>query len=634
MRMFLPKFVVLLIFVVLSARLYQIQMVDTDADRYRYSTSVNTTRYVPIRPIRGEIFASDGQTLLAENMPIYTVAIQVSDLPPEGSAARTQVFAQLSQVLGITNTLTISPAIVLDNDKVLRDALRTTLGDESLERFVKNEQVLPLQITVNAEHMFGTTQIIERHAPIARYIPRWNSPVVSDDAALLRDVDSALADLSSALEVTGTLVISPAMQVNQRPELRNDLIRVFGENITSQIDDVAVRTWLTGDVWPSSVVDALRLSEQFTRTLKLENPIEQLVRTSDTPRYQTIMVARDVPRTVAMVLKENSANLPGVVIEQDYRRRYPLSSDVQSLSHVLGYIGRVGSCELVRQNPARSWVAGLLDSIGNSVECGILQKKINPFELGIPRYLNNDQIGKSGIEASYEEQMRGQMGIEAVLVDNLGRPVRDSQVVQPTRDGDSLILTIDIEFQHQVEQIMRNWIREAERRRVSITDESSYKSNYLPMQSGAAIVIEVNTGRILAMTSWPAYDNNIWVDATRADELVALLNPPPAQRAENQRLAPLTNRVISGQYPPGSTLKQFDAVIALQEQVILPTTRIRDPGELILKDQYVEDRFYRFVNSVPRDNGWIDVTEALMRSSNIFFMTVAGGNKEGVVNLN
>ncbi|MBM4411842.1 MAG: peptidoglycan glycosyltransferase [Chloroflexi bacterium] len=634
MRMFLPKFIVLLIFVVLSARLYQIQMVDTDADRYRYSTSVNTTRYVPIRPIRGEIYASDGKTLLAENMPIYTVAIQVSDLPPEGSVARTQVFAQLSQVLGITNTLTISPAIVLDNDKVLRDALQTTLGEESLDRFVKNEQVLPLQITVNPEDLFGATQIVERHAPIVRYVPRWNAPIESDDAALLRDVDSALADLSSALEITGTLVISPAMQVNQRPELRNDLIRVFGEEITTQIDDVAVRTWLTGDVLPSSVVDALRLSEQFTRTLTLENPIEQLVRTSDTPRYQTIIVVRDVPRTVAMVLKENTANLPGVVIEQDYRRRYPLSSDVQSISHVLGYIGRVGSCELVRQNPARSWVAGLLDSIGNSVECGILQKKINPFELGIPRYLNNDQIGKSGIEASYEEQMRGQMGIEAVLVDNLGRPVRDSQVVQPTRDGDSLILTIDIEFQRQVEQIMRNWIREAERRRVSITDETSYKRSYLPMQSGAAVVIEVNTGRILAMTSWPAYDNNIWVDASRADELVALLNPPPAQRAENQRLAPLTNRVISGQYPPGSTLKQFDAVIALQEQIILPTTKIRDPGELILKDQYVEDRFYRFVNAVPRDNGWIDVTEALMRSSNIFFMTVAGGNKEGVVNLN
>lgn len=83
MRTFLPKLVVFIVFSVLIGRLYQLQMVQTEADRHTYSTSVNTTRYVPIRPIRGEIFASDGKTLLAESMPIYTVAIRVSDLPPK-----------------------------------------------------------------------------------------------------------------------------------------------------------------------------------------------------------------------------------------------------------------------------------------------------------------------------------------------------------------------------------------------------------------------------------------------------------------------------------------------------------------------------------------------------------------------
>ena len=634
MRMIVPKLFVFVVFCVLMGRLYQLQLVQTEADRHMYSTSVNTTRYVPIRPIRGEIFASDGTTLLAESMPIYTVAIRVSDLPPEESPERARVFAQLSQVLGLTNTLTISPSIILDNDKVLRDALQTTLSDVDVRSFVRTDQTLPVQIPIDADHLFGATQIVERHAPIARFIPRWNSPIRSDDAALLRDVDSALADLSSALEITGTLVISPALQISTRPELRADMIRVFGAEIAPQIDQIQTRNWLTGEVPPNASVDALALSQQFTRTLTLENPIELLVRTSDTPRYQTIAVKRDIPRTIAMVLKENAANMPGVVIEQDYRRRYPLSDDIQSLSHVLGYIGRVGSCELVRQNPARSWVAGLLDSIGHAVECGILQKKINPYELGIPRYLNDDRIGKSGIESSYEEELRGQMGIEAVVVDTMGRPVRAAQVVQPTRDGESVILTIDIELQRKVELILRNWINEAELRRVNMSERYAYKRNYMPLQSGAAAVIEVNTGRILAMASWPSYNNNIWVDPTRADELANLLNPPPAQKAENQRLAPLTNRVISGQYPPGSTLKQFDAVVALQEGVIGPTTRIRDPGSLILKDQYVEERFYRFVNSTPRDNGWLDVTEALSRSSNIFFMTIAGGNKEGVVNLN
>lgn len=633
MRLLMPKIVVAFIFFVLIGRLYQLQLVDAEAARYRYSTTSNTTRYVPIRPFRGEVYASDGRTLLAESSAIYTVAIRVSDLPAEGTFARARVFAELSQVLGITNTLTISPAIVLQNDKVLRDALKTKLSDVALDDFRRTRRMLPMQLPVPNDALFGVTQIIERHAPLARYVPRYNAPIVSDDAALLRDVDSALSDLSSALDITGTLVISPATQISQRPELRADLVQVFGETIVPTIDNIKVQDWLVGAIPPRDTVIALQLSQQFSRTLTLENPVETLVRTSDTPRYQTVTVLRDIPRSVAMVLKENASNLPGVVIEQDYRRRYPLSGEVQSLSHVLGYVGRVGSCELVRQNPARSWVVGLLDSIGHAVECGIIQKKVNRYELGIPRYLNDDRIGKSGIEASYEEQLRGQMGIEAVIVDSLGRPVRAPQVVQPTRDGDSVVLTIDIQLQKKVEQILRNWIRIAEQRRVNMPERFAYKRNYLPLQSGAAIVIEVKTGRILAMASWPSYDNNIWVDPMRSAELSALLNPPPAQRAENQRLAPLTNRVISGQYPPGSTLKQFDTIIALQDGVITANTKVRDPGMLVLQDQYVAERFYRFPNSIPRDNGWIDVTEALMRSSNVFFMSVTGGNKEGVVNL-
>lgn len=633
MRLFLPKLVVGIIFVVLIGRLYQLQLVDAEVARYRYATTSNTTRYVPIRPFRGEVFASDGRTLLAESSAIYTVAIRASDLPVEGSFERAQVFAELSQVLGITNTLTISPAIVLKNDKVLRDALDTRLANVPRTDFTPVERMLPLQIPVPKDALFGATQIVERHAPLVRFVPRFNAPIMSDDAALLRDVDSALSDLSSALDITGTLVISPATQIAQRPELRTDLLQVFGDTIAPTVDTVQIQNWVTIQIPPRDTVTALQLSQQFSRTLTLDSPIATLVRTSDTPRYQTITIKRDIPRTTAMVLKENAGNLPGVIIEQDYRRRYPLSDDVQSLSHVLGYVGRVGSCELVRQNPARSWVVGLLDSIGHAVECGIIQKKVNRYELGIPRYLNDDRIGKSGIEASYEEQLRGQMGIEAVIVDSLGRPVRDAQIVQPTRDGDSVVLTIDIELQRKVEQILRNWIRIAEQRRVNMPERYAYKRNYLPMQSGAAVVVEVKTGRILAMASWPSYDNNIWVDPARGSELAALLSPPPAQRAENQRLAPLTNRVISGLYPPGSTLKQFDTVIALQEGVIAANTKIRDPGMLVLEDQYVEDRFYRFPNSVPRDNGWIDVTEALMRSSNVFFMSVTGGNKEGVINL-
>ena len=385
MRLLMPKLVVVLIFMVLIGRLYQLQLIDAEVARYRYATASNTTRYVPIRPFRGEVYASDGRTLVAESSAIYTVAIRASDLPAVGTYERAQVFAELSQVLGITNTLTISPAIVLKNDQVLRDALATKLAEVQTTDFKQAQRMLPMQLPVPKDALFGATQIVERHAPLVRFIPRYNAPIESEDAAPLRDVDSALSDLSSALDITGTLVISPATQIALRPELRSDLIQIFGEAVAPTIDQIQIQNWLLVDIPPRDTVAALQLSQQFSRTLSLDNPIDTLVRTSDTPRYQTIVVKRDIPRKTAMVIRENAGNLPGVVIEQDYRRRYPLSDDVQSLSHVLGYVGRVGSCELVRQNPARSWVVGLLDSIGHAVECGIIQKKVNRYELGIPR---------------------------------------------------------------------------------------------------------------------------------------------------------------------------------------------------------------------------------------------------------
>lgn len=547
-RLLLPKLITLLIFAALISRLYQLQLVDTEANRLRYATQVRTTRYLAIRPMRGEIFASDGTTLLAESVPIFTVAIRPADLPPEGSYQRAEGFAHLSQLLGITSTLILSPAIALEQDAVLRNDLIQGLGADVVE------------------------------------------------AARRRVASTSLPAASSASQ--------PAT---------NDPLMLM--------------------VSPPRSLAALKLSDYYSATLSLRNPIAERIENSNIPGYQTMVIKEDISRELALVLRENSASLPGVTVDEDYRRRYPLSVEMPSLSHLLGYIGRVGECELVRKNPARSWVVGLLDSIGHAPECGVIQKQINPRSLGMPRYLSEDRIGKDGLESSYEEHLRGQLGLQALLVDALGQPVRAPQVIQPARDGDNLVLTIDVPFQRQVEQILRAWIDEGERRRLNQSGQFAYKRDYPPIRAGVAIVMEVRTGRILAMVSWPSYDNNIWAP-DRAEELQRAFYPadPRAQR-ELARLAPLTNRAIAGQYPPGSTLKQFDAAIALQSGVIAPDTKIHDPGKLIVEDKYAPGRFYQFVNASSRAWGDITVSDALKVSSNIFFMSVAGGNADHVVNL-
>jgi penicillin-binding protein 2 len=208
--------------------------------------------------------------------------------------------------------------------------------------------------------------------------------------------------------------------------------------------------------------------------------------------------------------------------------------------------------------------------------------------------------------------------------------VRAPQTVQPARDGNNLVLTIDVPFQRQVEQILRNWIDISEQRRLASDGKFAYKRDYKPIRAGTAIVMEVKTGRILAMVSWPTYDNNVWGDPKRGAELSALLD---TTNPENRRLTPLLNHAIALQYPPGSTLKQFDASIVLEKGVITPDTKIHDVGKLVVDNKFFPGHPDTYPNAANRAFGDIDVKQALQHSSNVFFMSVLGGNKDQVMNL-
>jgi penicillin-binding protein 2 len=625
-RLLVPKLAVLLLLVVLVGRLYTLQLVDSEASRLRYSTGSVTTRYLPVRPLRGEIYASDGKTLLAESVPIYTVSIRPADVKQAIKEAKDrsqqvhdELYMRLDHILGITGTLTISPAVALEQNASLASDISQGLGAAAVATAKRQSAPRALQFTVPPAQSAAALTLTEQYTPVVQLAP--TTPVEP-----------------ATKPVTRTLVISPATSLDTDHALRDEVQRLLGSAAVATDTQAREQTWVSIDVPPDRSMAALKISTVYSNVLKLNSSIAQKVEQSNVPGYQTVSIKEDIPHTTALLLSENAASLPGVVVERDYRRRYPLSSSVESFSHLLGYTGRISECQLASRNPARSWSAGLLDSIGHAVQCGVLQKEVDPAyygRYGMARYLNDDRLGKDGIEASYEDVLRGQLGIESIIVDSLGNPVSAPQTLQPAQDGHNLELTIDVPFQQQVEQVLRNWIAEGERRRQAQTGAFAYKRDYAPITSGAAVVTEVKTGRILAMVSWPSYDNNIWVDPARRDELAAFYPPEsePEKRKEMERLAPLTNRSIAGQYPPGSTLKQFDASVALQDGEITPDTTVRDPSRLVLEDQYASGVRYVYPNSTTRDNGFISVSEALMRSSNVFFMSVMGGNKDHVVNI-
>lgn len=520
-RLIVLRVALVLVVAIFVGRLYQVQVADHESRRYSAEVSVTTRRYITVPPRRGEIFAADGRTLLAESVPIYNLAVIPGRLPSRSAEPerRAAVLARLSQVAGLTSTLTLSPTSVLTERPALRAALNA----------------------------------LQAPAPGA----------------------------------------GPTL------------------NIT---------------VAPADSLRALEVSQAYSDVLVLSNPIEELIARPDLRNYQGVVIKEDISPELALAIRENSNYLPGVEVLEAYRRRYPLSGTIPSLSHLLGYTGRINECELLAVNPASSWLTALVDVLGHAGRCGLIVKPIDPPSIGFPPYQVDDRIGKDGLEAAYESDLRGRAGVESLLVDALQRPISPVETVRPVEHGHNLVLTIDAAYQAEVERILRRWIAEGERRRQNARE--AYKRDYPPIFAGVAVALDPRDGRVLALVSLPAYDNNVWVDPTRREELLALLtSSDPEALAELLRQAPLTNRAISGQYPPGSTLKQFVGAIALQEGVIAPDTRLRDPGVLKLIER--NGAPFELPNSVRnRDNGELTVIDALRLSSNVFFASVAGGNDQ------
>ncbi len=534
-RLNVLRVVLVLVLATIVGRLYQLQLVNSDERRYGRTVEVNTTRYVPVRPRRGEILARDGTTLLAESVPTFSVAILPARLPPPDTPQRAHILAQVAQITSISSTLTLSPTSALDAHPDLRGTLAGVLGNTALEQ---------------------------------------------------------AADLQAQ---------SPAPPSSP--------------------------PYLTMTVAPSATLAALELAQTHPDLLRFDNPIADRIEQHSTRHYETVVVKEVVPPQMALALRENLAHLPGVEVIENYQRRYPLSADVPTLSHLLGYIGRINECELVTENPATSWLDSLLDTIGHAPTCGLVQRTIDPGVMGIPPYQHDDRIGKDGLEASYEAELRGEMGIETLLVDALERPVSANRTMRPVQDGNNLVLTIDPAFQQTTAVILQRWLSEADRRRATMQEQ--YKRDYHPITSGVAVVMDPRNGNVLAMVSLPAYDNNVWVDPARTADLQALLAPDdPQQREELQRLSPLTNRAIAGLYPAGSSVKQFVGAAALHKEIIQANTLLRDPGRIVLEER--SGHTFVLPNSSPRDNGNISISDALMVSSNVFFASIAGGNNEAI----
>ena len=334
------------------------------------------------------------------------------------------------------------------------------------------------------------------------------------------------------------------------------------------------------DSWPK-IADVLRLNpderariEARLRTACADDTVDQPGAGRRSPCWRSMLVREDVARDIVAELKEHQMELPGGEVSEVFVRYYPYKS---LGAHMLGYVAELDAEMLGRVRPP-----------GYESMTAEERQKVNP--LG---YDSGDSSGAIGIEHAWESYLRGQRGWEKRIVDAHGRyrtgPDAERYLDEPRKQepitGRDLRLTVDVELMQSIERAMR------------------------PHAAGAAVVVDVRTGRLLALYSKPDFDPNDLSGGggrSRVRETFAKLSVDP--------LRPMLDRTMSGAFQPGSTFKPFSAMAALEDHLLDPTETNRCDGYMT---------FGRRIFHCTHVHGRVDMHMALAASCNIYFFRLA-----------
>jgi len=207
------------------------------------------------------------------------------------------------------------------------------------------------------------------------------------------------------------------------------------------------------------------------------------------------------------------------------------------------------------------------------------------------KYYQEEFVGKSGIELSYQSYLHGKSG-EIVYQKN-EKKIKKVEEVSP-RSGSNLVLTINSEFQKKAYELIKNYL---------------YEHNY---QKAVFIALNPKNGEIITLISYPSYDPNWFLE-----------NKQKVNQILNDKNQPLFNRAISGLYAPGSTIKLIVAAGALEEKIIDPNTKIYAAGEIRIPNPYFPGTYSIFKDN--KIHGWTDIRKAIANSVNVYFYVVGGG---------
>lgn len=280
---------------------------------------------------------------------------------------------------------------------------------------------------------------------------------------------------------------------------------------------------------------------------------------------QPVPILDDVEENLAIQLLERHREFPGIDVDRVTVREYPYGL---LAAHVLGYVQKVSAEDLVAAEDRGE------------------------------EYFANDVIGKVGVERSYEQALRGRSGQRVYEVDADNRVVREivEDSYAPT-SGYDVQLTMDIDLQYAVEVAL-----------------SSQIENVSENNEGSAVVMDPSTGAVLAMASYPTFEPYKFINGISTAEY-ALLNDPSSGY-------PLQNKVIQGNYSPGSTFKPITALMGLRNDLITPGEIYVDTGVYEVEGCENDSSSCRFQNAGAEEKGPVNLSQSLTVSSDAYYYRI------------
>jgi penicillin-binding protein 2 len=321
----------------------------------------------------------------------------------------------------------------------------------------------------------------------------------------------------------------------------------------------------------SKVADALATAG-IPRTV---TQLEERIADQRFSPYVPVPIASDVPEDLKIWIDEHAQELPSVAADRVAVRRYPYG---RLAAHLIGYTGKVTKDEL--------------KSVSDSL------KQAKPYTL-------NDEIGKYGVEKTYEADLRGTPGVRRLEVDARGNPVRTISENVPVA-GDDIVLNLNIDLEAVAEQALQSGLDQAAHRR-TVGSDAPNKG-----QVGSTVVLDPQNGGVLAMASAPSFSPADFVDGISGSEWAYLSDP--------NNHYPLNNWALQGQYAPGSTLKPFTAAAGLAAGLITPNTKVHDTGVYTVPG--CKGDSCHFNNDGKKAYGTVDLRRALTVSSDFYFYSL------------